>query len=89
MLDLLIKPKEIEMKISKQQLKEIIKEATSMSFPRRGGDTLAIAQELELVFYNLDDMLSGLADDGLISEIEMTKGLVASVIYKLGGKRLS
>ena len=78
-----------EGKITKSHLKEIIKEATSMSFPQRGGDTLAIARELEAVFYNLDDMLSGLTDDALISEIEMNRELLASVIYRLGGKRLS
>jgi len=76
-------------KITKRQLKRIIKEATSMSFPQRGGDTLAIARELETVFYNLDDMLSGLADDVQVGEIEMNKEILASVIYRLGGKRLS
>ena len=81
------------MRITKGQLRRIIKEEweknyKSITFPERTADTAVLARELETVYYNLDDMLSGLADDGLIDEITMNKELLASVIYRLGGKRL-
>ena len=76
------------MKINRKQLRGIIKEYESITFPERTADTAALARELETVYYNLDDMLSGLADDDQISEIEMNKEILASVIYRLGGERL-
>ena len=76
-------------KTTRQQLRRIVREYKSVSFPQRGGDPLAMARELETIFYNLDDMLSGLTDDGVIGEVEMNKELLASVISRLGGKKLS
>ncbi len=76
------------MKITKRQLRDIIQEYKSITFPERNADTAELARELETVFYNLDDMLSGLADDDRIGDIEMNKEILASVIYRLGGKEL-
>jgi hypothetical protein len=79
------------MKITKKQLQNIIREYTDITQTqlKMPPPKAEIINALEIVFYNLDDMLSGLVVDDLIDEIEMNKELLANLVYQLGGQRLS
>ena len=78
------------MKITKRQLRRIIREYKSISFPERNAGTLELASELEAVYETLRLLKGGVAGsyEDSAREIEASMKILSSVIYRLGGSDL-
>ena len=83
------------MKITKNQLRRIIREEKARllreaydspadSSPSMDAKTADAAQLLQTAYYNLDDLVGGLYDDGVADDILMNMELIKDALHILG-----
>ena len=82
------------MKITKRQLRRIIKEEKARLLNEQGNyaggppsmdaKTADAAQLLQTAYYNLDDLVGGSTDDGVVDDVLMNMELIKNALHILG-----
>jgi len=76
-------------KITKRQLRRIIKEEKARLLNEQGppsmdAKTADAAQLLQTAYYNLDDLVGGSTDDGVVDDVLMNMELIKNALHILG-----
>ena len=77
------------MKITKRQLRRIIREERTRLLNEQGppsmdAKTAEAAQLLQTAYYNLDDLVGGSTDDGVVDDVLMNMELIKNALHILG-----
>ena len=75
------------MKITKNQLRRIIKEEKARLIAEQmemNPKTAEAAQLLQTAYYNLDDLVAGSTDDGVVDDVLMNMELIKNALHILG-----
>jgi hypothetical protein len=77
------------MKITKRQLRRIIREEKARLLNEQGppsmdAKTAEAAQLLQTAYYNLDDLVGGSTDDGVVDDVLMNMELIKNALHILG-----
>ena len=77
------------MKITKRQLRRIIREEKARLLNEQGppsmdAKTAEAAQLLQTAYYNLDDLVGGSTDDDVVDDVLMNMELIKNALHILG-----